>query len=150
MSSLPQLLAYTHHPGYLTANINDALKNVTVHVPDLETLIPSDLKPTVPYDEIPIGKKRKRSGNVKRLNSRGEVFLNQIRSKRAKMELANARPDMESSPDYVQKFHISSKNTCLYMQSFLWSKSTGVCSFLVACSFPLIRYVNLKTNVMFL
>ena len=101
MSSLPQLLAYTHHPGYLTANINDALKNVTVHVPDLETLIPSDLKPTVPYDEIPIGKKRKRSGNVKRLNSRGEVFLNQIRSKRAKMELANARPDMESSPDYV-------------------------------------------------
>ena len=88
MSSLPQLLAFTHHPGYLTANINNALKNMTINIPDLETLVPSDLKPTVPYDEIPIGK-RKKKGNVKRINSRGEAFLNEIRKKKAKMELAN-------------------------------------------------------------
>ena len=101
MSSLPQLLAYTHHPGYLTANINDALKNVNINVPDLEALVPSDLKPTVPYDEIPV-RKRKRSGNVKRFHSRGEVFLNQIRSKKAaKQELSNSRHDRQFSPDCV-------------------------------------------------
>ena len=85
IATIPQLLAYSHHPGYLTAHVNNALKKASIAIPDLETLTPSNLKPTVPYNEIPV-RKRKKSGPVKRFNSRGEVSLNKIRAKKSKAQ----------------------------------------------------------------
>ena len=41
-----------------------------------------------------------KKGNVKRINSRGEALLNNIRNKKAKVELARGNPGVDFGHDY--------------------------------------------------